>query len=387
MTPALHAIGLAAGAALCGLLGLMQLRVDRTTGGPSGYQILWVVGFVWTFGSFLRYTLPLAGMDATATSVRLADTLAWSSAILGPLAIGRFLQAGIGKTSRASRLFLAFTGAVSLLNLVLLVWAGATHSFDVDTSWYPQTSFYVALVVTAIALLVYRAASRIPMKQSHRSPAGSAAARSCLPWSRSQPPCSPYRAPGCPRRCCAPGPDQRTLGHSLVDTGRRVAGADSFRGPGAQAQSVAAGERVGRHAGQPVRFPAIGFGPGGVDTGLRGADAERTAAHPRAEFSGRSDIPGSPGLRGGGQGLRGIGGTHLRSGATVRARFADGANHAAPRRPMGSGRRGCRAARAGVGLDRTGWPPRSSPRSLGQSPGAHADAAGVRIPECHRHSG
>jgi two-component system LytT family sensor kinase len=155
MTPALHAIGLAAGAALCGLLGLMQLRVDRTTGGPSGYQILWVVGFVWTFGSFLRYTLPLAGFDATATSVRLADTLAWSSAVLGPLAIGRFLQAGIGM-SRASRLFLAFTGAASLLNLMLLAWAGTTHSFDLDASWYPQASFYVALVVTAIALLVYR---------------------------------------------------------------------------------------------------------------------------------------------------------------------------------------------------------------------------------------
>jgi two-component system LytT family sensor kinase len=156
MTPALHAIGLAAGAALCGLLGLMQLRVDRTTGGPSGYQILWVVGFVWTFGSFLRYALPLAGMDANATSVRLADTLAWSSAILGPVAIGRFLQAGIGKTRRASRVFLAFTGGVSLLNLVLLAWAGATHSFDIDASWYPQTTFYVALVVTAIALLVHR---------------------------------------------------------------------------------------------------------------------------------------------------------------------------------------------------------------------------------------
>ncbi len=167
MTPALHAIGLAAGAALCGLLGLMQLRVDRTTGGPSGYQILWVVGFVWTFGSFLRYTLPLAGMDATATSVRLADMLAWSSAILGPLAIGRFLQAGIGKT-RASRLFLVFTGAVALLNLILLAWAGATHSFNVDESWYPRTSFYVALVVTAIALLIYRV-HRVDAAKSSKS--------------------------------------------------------------------------------------------------------------------------------------------------------------------------------------------------------------------------
>ena len=156
---ALHAIGFAAGAALSALLGLMQIRVDRAekqSGGASGYQLLWVIGFIWTFGSFLRYTLQLAGVGADAPSVRLAETLAWSCTILGPVAIGRFLQARLATTSRASQMFLLFTGAVSALNLSLLVRAGATHAFDLDASWYPPASLYLALIVTAIALILYR---------------------------------------------------------------------------------------------------------------------------------------------------------------------------------------------------------------------------------------
>lgn len=153
---AFHAIGFAASAALCALLWIMQRRVDRTTGGPSGYQILWAVGFVWTLGNFLRYSLLLAGVSAAATSFRLAGMLAWSSTILGPMAIGRFLQAGIGTTSRVSRAILMFSGAVSLVNFGLMTYAAATHSLDLDASWYPKTSFYLALVVTAIALILYR---------------------------------------------------------------------------------------------------------------------------------------------------------------------------------------------------------------------------------------
>lgn len=157
---ALHALGLAAGAALSALLGLMQIQVDRASGNPSsrpsGYQLLWVVGFIWTFGSFLRYTLQLAGTGADATSVRLAETLAWSCTILGPIVIGRFLQTQLATTSRAAQLFLAFTGAVSVLNLSLFVWAGTTHAWHLDTSWYPRTSLYIAVIVTAIALLLYR---------------------------------------------------------------------------------------------------------------------------------------------------------------------------------------------------------------------------------------
>lgn len=150
---ALHAIGFATGAALSTLLWFMQRRVDRATGAPSGYQLLWIVGIIWTLGSFLRYLLQLAGADTL--SIALAGSLAWSSTILGPVAIGRFLQARLG-AGRASRMFLIFTRANSVLNLVLFVRAGATHALDVDTSWYPETSLYLALLMTAIALLLAR---------------------------------------------------------------------------------------------------------------------------------------------------------------------------------------------------------------------------------------
>src|SRR5688500_2568781 len=74
------------------LLGRRMRRVEKRSTGHSGYQLLWVVGFIWTFGNFLRYVLLLAGVDADATNVRLAEMLAWSSTRLGPVTIGRFLQ-------------------------------------------------------------------------------------------------------------------------------------------------------------------------------------------------------------------------------------------------------------------------------------------------------
>ena len=230
MTPALHAIGLAAGAALCALLGLMQLRVDRTTGGPSGFQILWVVGFVWTFGSFLRYTLPLAGMDAHATSVRLAETLAWSSSILGPLAIGRFLQARIGKTKRASRLFLAFTGAVSLLNLVSARLGGRDPLVRCRHELVSADIFLCgpgrdrdrAAGLSRQSPCRYSEHIETPLVRPRRDPACRGPDHSHLAHHKGQR-VARFATDG-------PGPDQRTVGHSLVDTGRRVAGADSFRG-------------------------------------------------------------------------------------------------------------------------------------------------------------
>jgi len=149
---ALHAIGFATGAALSGLLWSMQRRVDRA-GGASGFQILWIVGFIWTVGNFLQ-SLPLADASVDVTTERFAATLAWSCTILGPFAIGRFLQAGIG-ANRVSRRFLMFTAAVSVLNCALLVTAGVTHGFDINNSWYPEASLYVALVVTAIAMILY----------------------------------------------------------------------------------------------------------------------------------------------------------------------------------------------------------------------------------------
>ena len=152
---ALHSIGFAASAALCALLWLMQRRADRASGGPGGFQILWAAGFIWTLGNFLKYMLLLAGTGADATSLRLAGMLAWSSTIIGPFAIGRFLQAGIGTTSRAARAFMMFTGAVSLVSLGMFAWAGATNGLDVDGSWYPKVSFYLAQAVTAIALMFY----------------------------------------------------------------------------------------------------------------------------------------------------------------------------------------------------------------------------------------
>jgi hypothetical protein len=80
------AITFAAGAALCALLGSMQLRADRTAGRASGYLLLWVLGFIWTFGNFLRCTLALANIGPDTFAAKAAETLAWSCTLLGPVA-------------------------------------------------------------------------------------------------------------------------------------------------------------------------------------------------------------------------------------------------------------------------------------------------------------
>ena len=53
---ALDAIVFVTGAALTAMLAMMQYRVDRASGRVSGYLLLWVLGFIWTFGNFLRCT-------------------------------------------------------------------------------------------------------------------------------------------------------------------------------------------------------------------------------------------------------------------------------------------------------------------------------------------
>ena len=153
---ALDAIAFVTGATLSAMLGLMQWRVDRTTGRPSGYLLLWVLGFIWTFGTFLRCALELAGTPPDATSTKLAETFAWSSTLLGPIAMGRLLQGGIGTTSRMSRSFLVLTIGVSLLNLGLFVRAGQLYAWHLDESWYPTTSFFIALTIGVVALFLYR---------------------------------------------------------------------------------------------------------------------------------------------------------------------------------------------------------------------------------------
>ena len=151
----LDAIAFAAGAALCAMLGMMQLRVDRTGDRASGYLLMWVLGFFWTFGNFLRCALALAGASPDSVGARFAETFSWSCTLLGPITIGRLLQAGIGTTSRASRAFFVLTIGVSLLNLGLLIRANYLHAWQLDASDYPMTSFYIALAIGVIALLLY----------------------------------------------------------------------------------------------------------------------------------------------------------------------------------------------------------------------------------------
>ncbi len=151
----LDAIAFATGAALCTMLGSMQLRADRGGEGVSGYLLLWVLGFVWTFGSFLRCALALAGAAPDSGAARFAETFAWSCTLLGPTAIGLLLRAGLGPPGR--KWILALTVGASLLNLALFTHAAAVHAWHLEDSAYPATSFFIALAVCGLALSIYLA--------------------------------------------------------------------------------------------------------------------------------------------------------------------------------------------------------------------------------------
>ena len=166
---ALDAIVFVTGAALTAMLGLMQYRVDRAAGRVSGYLLLWVLGFIWTFGNSLRGALHLAGVGPDEAIVKMAETFTWSCTLLGPLTIARLLQSGIGATSRASRFFQALAWGATLLNIGMLIRANRAHGFHVEESWYPTASFFVALAVNVIALVLYLA-NRAPATASRTMP-------------------------------------------------------------------------------------------------------------------------------------------------------------------------------------------------------------------------
>lgn len=161
---AFDAVGFAVGAALCLLLGVMQYRVDRPSGRASGYQVLWLVGFLWTSGRFAHSMLELAGVPADSLALRIAESLAWSGTIVGPIAMGRFLYGQLAPQTRLRSMVMPFAATASSLNLILFCWAAATHELRLDTSPYPEASFYIALTNTVLALAVYMryAPPRVP---------------------------------------------------------------------------------------------------------------------------------------------------------------------------------------------------------------------------------
>ncbi len=119
---ALDAIAFVTGATLSAMLGHMQYRVDRATGRMSGYLLLWVLGFIWTFGNFLRCTLELAGASSGLHRRAVRGDVCLELHAARP---ARHRPVGAGwhriDEPRRRRDCLAFTVAVSVLNLVLIV--------------------------------------------------------------------------------------------------------------------------------------------------------------------------------------------------------------------------------------------------------------------------
>ncbi len=154
-TTTVHVLGFAMGAALCGLLAVMQRRVDRTAGQTSGYVLLWITGYLWTFGSFVRWVLLLAGAAPESAVVNIAELLAWTSTAIGPLVIARFLRVQLGGDAPWLRPFIGYSWVVSVTQLVLLWQTWLTPGFLIDLATYMRWSFYLALPHYTFAFVLY----------------------------------------------------------------------------------------------------------------------------------------------------------------------------------------------------------------------------------------
>ncbi len=151
----LDAVAFVTGAALSTMLALMQWRVDRSTRRMSGYLLLWILAFVWTFGNFLRCALELAGFGAESVGARFAESFAWSCTLLGPITMARLLQGGIGTESRASRMFWKFAVAMSALNVVLFTQEVWRRGGRLDTGSFPPLTFFIGFFVASMAEAIY----------------------------------------------------------------------------------------------------------------------------------------------------------------------------------------------------------------------------------------
>jgi len=150
----LQALGFATGAALCGLMAVLQWRSSRQAGGARIHIFFWICGLIWTVPNFVRMALVLAGWPPGAPVLGIAEAIGWSSTSMGPLigasAVGarRPAKAGraalIGLAGFASAILLTLTLAVSFgmafplrVNAIAFVALGGTAVFAVASGGLP----------------------------------------------------------------------------------------------------------------------------------------------------------------------------------------------------------------------------------------------------------
>ena len=136
-----EAIGFAAGAELCLMLAFLQWRSAH-----RAMIWLWIAGFVWSGGSFVRYMLLLGGVPAEAPSAKIALTLAWSVSAFGPTPM---VQAAMRHMPRPVARFEALAVGVSFLAgcviLGLYVLAALLPEPPISMTSATKAAFFIAL--------------------------------------------------------------------------------------------------------------------------------------------------------------------------------------------------------------------------------------------------
>lgn len=129
----LQALGFATGAALCGMMAVLQWRSSRLAGGARIHIFFWICGLIWTVPNFVRMALVLAGWPPGAPLLQIAEAIGWSSTSMGPL-IGASAVGARGPVKSGRRVLIGLAAAASatLLALTLAVSFGMAFPLPVN---------------------------------------------------------------------------------------------------------------------------------------------------------------------------------------------------------------------------------------------------------------
>jgi two-component system, LytTR family, sensor kinase len=151
----IDALCFAAGAALCLLMGLLQVRAPQAIRGQNGLILLWLCGGIWSASSFVSTMMALQGVAPTSTAARIAGVMAWSSSCIGPFLAMRSVALGLGGRLPFGRTLTAIGTLASLGLLGGFIYSALDPNDGFDLMAAAIVSFFTSLGFLVLSGALY----------------------------------------------------------------------------------------------------------------------------------------------------------------------------------------------------------------------------------------